>query len=208
MWSRNLLYQEGKFRFQLDHTPALEALYIYKTYIGSWHMYWFVRPVSIGSHSCTPGAVNLHKMYWFLTYVLVRVRYLLVRDIFRETYILVRDICTGSWHIYWFVTSCIGLCDTCIGSWDTCIGSWQILSHTPGLSFSLDLLSDGEPIYTRENWYANLGLPWKRVWYEREILVYHTIGIIGWLRLWAPLNFKFLLQNIVSFIGLFYKRDL
>jgi len=35
-----------------------------------------------------------------------------------------------------------------------------------------------------------------------------NMDAMGWLRLVGPLNYTYLLQNIVSFIGLFRKRDL
>ena len=38
--------------------------------------------------------------------------------------------------------------------------------------------------------------------------IFHALDPMGWLRLVGSLKYRSLLQNIISFIGLFWKRDL
>ena len=61
--------------------------------IGSWH----TRVISIGSHSCTPGAVNLHK------HVLVLDICIGSCEVYISSWHISWDIHIGSWHIHWFM---------------------------------------------------------------------------------------------------------
>jgi len=137
-------------------------------------------PATHLQHTCDTDGDNLYK--WYIHHAFQR----LARPVQRNRFIPVLQCAAVCCSVLQCVAVCCSVCNV--------TGSYLFLSPSVSLAVFLPL---------------SLSLSLCVSCTHMTWLIWHDLQLVmGWLRLVGFLKYRSLLQNIVSFIGLFCKRDL